>query len=151
MSAVTEREIVKVGETFMRTVRFTEKDIAAFAAACLDSNPLHRDPGEAAESRYGEVIASGPHTASMLMGLAASHFSRRDDGIKRQMVCLNFNFAYKAPVHANEDLMLHWVVASVEWNRKLEGYIVMVDGAASTERCGVAVVSRGTLLVKEVP
>lgn len=151
MSAVTEREIVKVGETFMRTVRFTEKDIAAFAAACLDSNPLHRDAGEAAESRYGEVIASGPHTASMLMGLAASHFSRRDDGIKRQMVCLNFNFAYKAPVHANEDVMLHWVVASVEWNRKLEGYMVMVDGAASTERCGVAVVSQGTLLVKEVP
>ncbi|HWP20851.1 MAG TPA: MaoC family dehydratase [Burkholderiaceae bacterium] len=150
MSAVTEREIVKVGETFARTVRFTEADIVAFAAACHDSNPLHHNPEEAAESRYGELIASGPHTASMLMGLAASHFSRRDDGIKRQMVCLNFNFAYKAPVYANEDITLHWVVSSVEWNRKLEGYVVMVDGAASTERSGVAVISRGTLLVKEV-
>lgn len=150
MSAVAENEIVRLGETFGKTVRFSAQDIAAFAAACQDSNPLHRDESEAGQSRFGEVIASGPHTASMLMGLAASHFSRRNDGVKRQMVCLNFNFAYKAPVYADEDITLHWLVSSVEWNRKLDGYVVMVDGAASTQRSGVAVISRGTLLVREV-
>ncbi|PPE69064.1 MaoC family dehydratase [Caldimonas thermodepolymerans] len=150
MNVVAEREIVRVGETFGKTVRFTPEDIAAFAAACHDSNPLHSDAAEAGESRFGDVIASGPHTASMLMGLAASHFSRRDDGIKRQMVCLNFNFAYKAPVYADEDVVLQWTVSSVEWNRKLDGYVVMVDGSANTQRSGVAVVSRGTLLVREV-
>ena len=150
MSAVAENEIVRLGETFGKTVRFSAQDIAAVAAACHDSNPLHSDESEAGQSRFGEVIASGPHTASMLMGLAASHFSRRSDGVKRQMVCLNFNFAYKAPVYADEDITLHWVVSSVEWNRKLDGYVVMVDGAASTQRSGVAVISRGALLVREV-
>ena len=34
-----------------------------------------------------------------MSGLAASHFSRRDDGVPRAMLCLNFNFSYKAPIY----------------------------------------------------
>ena len=69
MSAVAENEIVRLGETFGKTVRFSAQDIAAFAAACQDSNPLHRDESEAGQSRFGEVIASGPHTAGINVGI----------------------------------------------------------------------------------
>jgi hypothetical protein len=48
-----------------------------------------------------------------MIGLVASHFSRNDDGIERELLCLNFNFAFKAPVFAEQELLLSWRVASV--------------------------------------
>src|SRR5688500_2472326 len=132
MSAVAENEIVRLGETFGKTVRFSAQDIAAFAAACHDSNPLHSDESEAGQSRFG--LAVGAPTASMLLAAGASRLSPRSARSKRQMVCLNFSGIHRPPVADAEDITLHWVVSSVEWNRKLDGYVVMVDGAASTQR-----------------
>lgn len=143
------KPLVEVGEAFGKTVRFSVEDIAAFALACHDANPLHRDAEEAAQSGFGDIIASGSHTGSMLMGLAASHLSRRGDGVARQMLGLNFNLAFKAPIYAGEDIHLQWRVSSVEWNARLGGCIAHLDGHASTLRSGVAVVARATVLVKE--
>ncbi|MFX8051614.1 MaoC family dehydratase, partial [Acinetobacter baumannii] len=81
-----------------------------------DTNPLHHDVQAAQRARHGEIIASGQQTTALMIGLAASHFSRADDGHARELLCLNFNFAFKAPVFAEQELVLHWRVASVEWN-----------------------------------
>jgi len=140
--------LIHAGEACERHIRFTREDIAAFARLTGDSNPLHHDVQAAQRARHGEIIASGQQTTAMMIGLAASHFSRSDDGRERELLCLNFNFAFKAPVFAEQDLLLHWRVASVEWNATLGGWLAHVDGRATVRNAHPCVVGRGTLLVK---
>jgi acyl dehydratase len=140
--------VVAIGESFGTTVRYTAAEISAFAKGCHDLNPLHHDAAVAARSPFGEVIASAPHTTSIMMGVAASHFSRNDDGVRRQMLGLNFNFAFKAPVRAGEDVRIEWRVSSIRPHARLGGSIVHIDGTATTTRGGAALIGRGTVLVK---
>jgi acyl dehydratase len=142
--------LVSVGETCERIVRFTREDIATFARLTDDTNPLHFDTQAAQRARHGEIIASGQQTTAMMIGLAASHFSRNSDGNERELLCLNFNFAFKAPVFAEQELVLHWRVATVEWNATLGGWLAHVDGRATVRHAHPCVIGRGTLLVKGV-
>ncbi len=141
--------LVHVGETCERLVRFSREDIATFARLTGDTNPLHHDVQAAQRARHGEIIASGQQTTALMIGLAASHFSRDDDGQQRELLCLNFNFAFKAPVFAEQELVLSWRVASIEWNLKLGGWLAHVDGRATVRHSPPSVVGRGTLLVKD--
>ncbi len=143
--------LLKVGEKAGKTVRFSRQDILDFVRISGDANPLHSAAQDVQRARFGEIIASGQHTAAMLMGLLASHFSRRDDAVMREMLCLNVNFSFKGPVFADQDLRLSWRVASVEWNGKLDGALAQLDGAISVGRARPAVVARGTILVKHAP
>jgi acyl dehydratase len=138
---------LSAGETVRRTVRYTRADIAEFARLTGDANPVHHDLQAAHRARHGEIIASGQQSASQLMGLAASYFSRSDDGCAREMLALNFNFAFKAPVFAEQSIVLQWSVSTVAWSSSLEGWIGHIDGHASVggRRC---VVARGTILVR---
>ena len=140
--------LIRVGETCERHIRFTREDIATFARLTGDSNPLHHDVQAAQRARHGEIIASGQQTTAQMIGLVASHFSREDDGQGRELLCLNFNFAFKAPVFAEQELLLHWRVTSVEWNATLGGWLAHVDGRATVRNAHPCVVGRGTLLVK---
>ncbi|MBA4216793.1 MAG: MaoC family dehydratase [Roseateles sp.] len=145
---VTSPPLIHVGETCERQVRFTREDIATFARLTGDTNPLHHDVQAAQRARHGEIIASGQQTTALMIGLAASHFSRADDGHARELLCLNFNFAFKAPVFAEQELVLHWRVASVEWNAALGGWLAHIDGNATVRCAHPCVVGRGTLLVR---
>ena len=149
MTVGTQPLPISVGESFTRTLRYSRDEIADFARLSGDSNPLHTNSLSAQRARFGEIIASGQQTAAQMMGLVASHFSRSDDGIVREMLCLNFNFAFKRPVFAEQEIRLSWEVGSMEWNSRLNGWVGLVDGAA---RVGgkVCVVGRGTVLVKRI-
>jgi len=140
-------DLVQVGERAALTTRYTRDDIARFAALTLDRNPVHHDGAAARRTGLPDVIASGQHTSALMSGLAASHFSRRDDGTPREMLCLNFNFAYKAPIYAERDVALEWTVTSTEWNESLGGVIAQLDGCARVDGLA-AVVARGTVLVR---
>ena len=142
--------VIAPGETVSKTLRFTREDIIAFARMSHDQNPLHLDARAAQRARFGEIIASGQHTASILMGMLATHYSRDTDGVKREMLCLNMNFAFKGPVFADQDVALHWKVATAQWNSKLQGVLAHLDGAASVVEGKPLVIARGTILVKEV-
>ncbi len=139
--------LIRAGETFSRTLRSTREDIAAFARLSHDENPLHLDAQAAQRARFGEIIASGQHTAAVLMGLLATHCSRCDDGLARQMLCLNMNFAFKHPVFADQDIVLRWQASSAEWNSRLGGMLAHFDGSAGVAGASPAVVARGTILV----
>jgi len=141
---------VEVGETCSRELRWSRQDIAEFARITGDTNPLHLDHQAAERARHGEIIASGQQTMAQLMGLAASHFSRLGDGFQRELLCLNTNFAFKAPVFADQHLVLSWRVAQVEWHPSLQGWLAHVDGRAAVRHAQPAVVARGTFLVKVV-
>jgi acyl dehydratase len=139
--------LIAAGERVERTLRYTRDDIAAFARLSLDENPLHIDAQRAQRARFGEIIASGQQTAASLMGLLATHFSRRDDGVAREVLCLNMNFSFKAPIFADQDVTLSWQVASAEWNTRLNGVLGHLDGGAAVAHGRPAVIARGTILV----
>ena len=148
MKAATDSEaLITFGEQITKTMRYSRDDIARFARLSGDENPLHTDVALAQRARFGEIIASGQQTAAALMGLLATHFSRADDGLARQMLCLNMNFAFKEPVFAEQDITLLWRVSAVTPNAKLLGLIANLDGHASVVKGKRAVVARGTILV----
>lgn len=142
--------LVFVGEKVAKTLRYTREDIALFVRLSGDENPLHTDSAVAQRARFGEIIASGQHTSAHLMGMLATYFSRNDDGIRREMLCLNMNFAFKHPVFADQDILLQWRVASVEPKEKLQGLLAHLDGTASVGHGKPALIARGTILVKEL-
>ncbi len=141
--------LVAADEKIVQQVRYSRADIIEFARLSHDENPLHSDTQAAQRARFGEIIASGQHTSAILMGLLATHFSRNSDGVQREMLCLNMNFAFKAPVFADQELRLQWRVASVEWKTRLNGVLAQLDGSATVGVGHPAVIGRGTILVKE--
>lgn len=140
---------VAVGERCTRAMSLDRASIAAFAHLTGDANPLHFDAGAAERSRHGRVIASGQQTTSQLIGLAATYFSRgaTPGDEPREVLCLNFNFALKSPVFADEDIELSWAVASAEWSGRLQGWLVQADGAVNADE-RLCVVARATMLIK---
>jgi acyl dehydratase len=136
-----------VAEQCRRTLTFSRQSIAEFARLTGDANPLHLDADAAAQAHHGRIIASGQQTTSQMIGLIATHFSRQCEHLAREVLCLNFNFSFKAPVFADESIDLLWTVGAVDWHGRLEGWLALVDGSAkSLDR--LCVVGRGTLLVK---
>lgn len=145
--SVFDTPLIRVGEEFRSLVRYTREQIMQFARLTGDTNPLHHDRQAAERASFGEIIASGQQTASQMMGVVASRFSQRDDGIAREMLCLNFNFAFKAPIFAEQDIHLSWRVTKIEASMRQGGFIGHLDGQASVAG-RPCVVGRGTILVK---
>lgn len=140
---------LRTGEHFGRRLRYSVAQIAEFARLSGDANPLHHAARPGRHADYGGVIASGQQTAASMMGLVASHLSRNDDGIEREMLCLNFNFAFKAPIQAETEIDLRWLVSSVEFNSRLDGWIGQLNGSAFSAGTD-CVVARGTVLVRRL-
>jgi acyl dehydratase len=139
--------LVRVGERIEHVAHYTRDEISRFATLTLDLNPVHHDREAARRAGLVDVIASGQHTSALMSGLAASHFSRDDDGVARSMLCLHFNFAYREPIFAGSDVTMCWVVSSTEWNASLDGVIAQLEGKA-TVAGAPAVIARGTVLVR---
>jgi 3-hydroxybutyryl-CoA dehydratase len=138
--------LVRVGERFGTTVRYDTAEIARFAASCGDFNPLHHDPQRAAASRFGGIIACGPQTASAMMGCFATWFSRRDDGVERGVLGMDFGFRFKAPVRPGDAIRIDWEVVSRDWKPRHGGWLVRVEGRATVGE-QVAVEGSGAGLV----
>ncbi len=133
-----------VGERFTDTVQLTAESISAFATSVNDSNPLHHDPAVAARSRFGGLIASGTHSASLLMALTAAHFSRH-----AQPLGLEFKLHFHKAVRAGDTLQLAWTVTRVQWKASLGGDLVWLEGEARNQRNEVALAATATLLVMD--
>ena len=58
------------------SIEADEKEIIAFAQR-FDPQPFHTDPAAARESIYGGLIASGWHTACLMMRLLVDHYISR--------------------------------------------------------------------------
>ena len=132
-------------ERFSSEVRLTPSMVADYARAVGDSNPVHHDPDFAASTRYGRLIASGTHTTALLLGLTASHFSRRGSS----MVGLEFWVRFRRPVFADETIRLEWLVIKVTPNAKLRGDIVELRGRVKAQDGQTAVGAKGRVLVTD--
>ncbi len=82
----------RIGESFEHTETLDEETISAFAHMIGDLNPLHHNRMAAASSRFGGIIASGPHCFSILLSQVANYFSKGTS-----MVGLEFTLKFHAP------------------------------------------------------
>ena len=114
---------VRVGESFDRVVTIDEASIKTFADTYGDENPLHHDPAYAATTRFGAIIACGPHYTALLFSVAATYFSRASS-----MVGLEFNIKFVAAVKAGTTVRLVWRVTEVNPKPSLNGSIVTIEG-----------------------
>lgn len=133
-----------VGEELTKMVQLTPEDIARFASASGDENPLHHDEAHARATRFGGVIASGTQVVAMMMGLTATHFSRKGAALG-----LEFSFRLRKAVHAGEVLRFRWLVERVEWKEKLAGELVFLTGDVRDGAGDLAVSATATVLVTE--
>ncbi len=132
----------RIGETFEHTGTLDEETISAFAHLIGDLNPLHHDRLAAATSRFGGIIASGPHCASILLAQAANHFSG-----STSMVGLEFSLKFQGPAKPGDVLRFRWEVIDVVWNEKLRGDIVSLAGSVSNSAGTEILASQGKVLV----
>ncbi len=131
-----------IGESFEHTETLDEETISAFARLIGDLNPLHHDRVAAEASRFGGIIASGPHYASILLARVATHFSRGTS-----MVGLEFSLKFHVPARPGDALRFRWEVIDVVWNEKLKGDIVSLAGSVWNAEGTELLTSQGKVLV----
>ncbi len=135
-----------VGETYTHTVTLDAAAIRAFATACGDFNPLHHDEAAAARSRFGRLIASGPHTASLLLGLSATWFAQRGTPLG-----LDYTIKFRRAALAGDTLTLRWTVIAVHWKESLRGELVTLEGEIRNQHGEPVLTATGLLLVTAAP
>ncbi len=133
--------VIEAGESFSREVAFDAPGIAAFAAACGDTNPLHHDAAYAAASRFGGIIASGTQVTSLLMAMVANYLSPRGPGVG-----LGFSFRLQAAVRAGETVTMRWRIVGVVPKASLGGRVVRLEGEVVRGDGRVAVKATGEAL-----
>ena len=131
-------------ERFSTEITLTPTLVAAYAQAAGDTNPVHHDYEFAAATRYGRLIASGTHTTALLLGLTASHYSKRG-----AMVGLEFWVRFRRPIYADETILLEWLVVKVTPNEKLKGEIVELRGRIKSQNGETALGAKGRVLVTD--
>ena len=135
---------VTLGERFTRRVTFDAASIRAFATLCGDANPLHHDEAVAARSPFGTLIASGPQTTALMMGLNATFFCARFDALG-----LGFTFRFVKAVPAGATLTLEWTVSRSERKPSLRGHVVSVEGRAVDDAGVVFLTATGDNLIRQ--
>jgi acyl dehydratase len=131
----------QVGQSFSKTVALDVDSIRSFARSCGDTNPLHHDEAAARASRFGSIIACGPHTASLLLALSAEHFANICPALG-----LDFRVQFRKAVKAGDRVTFRWTVVRVEDKPSMQGELVEIDGEAVNQD-GVRVLSATGLVL----
>jgi 3-hydroxybutyryl-CoA dehydratase len=131
--------MITMGETALKSVTLDEAAIRAFAASCGDFNPLHHDAEYAKGTRFGGLIACGPHYLSLLMGLMATHYTAHGP-----QVGIDFSTQFRKPVRPGDTIELKWVVTAIE--PKAKGDVVTLDGTITNQHGETVLTSVGKLM-----
>ncbi len=141
----------QVGETFSRRLCFDIGSIRAFALSVDDRNPLHHDEAVARAAGYPGLIASGTQLGGVVMAMTATHFSQPTaEGFERSGLGIAFEIRFRAVVLADEEISATWTVTAIERKDRLDGWIVTLDGEATSVR-GPLLSGKGTLLLRLGP
>lgn len=132
------------GEIFSKQVTLTEDEIKQFATLCDDQNPLHHDSAYAAGTRFGQIIASGPHYSSLFVAMVATHYSKSSP-----IVGLEFNLKFLRPVYAGVALTMTWKVIEIEHKESLAGDIVAIAGSVTDPTGAPLLTGQGKILLTE--
>ena len=133
-----------IGKVFAKEITLTEAEIKQFATLCDDQNPLHHDAAYAANTRFGQIIASGPHYSSLFVAMTATHFFKTRSGVG-----LEFNLKFLRSVYANVALSMTWTVTKIEHNVSLGGDIVSLTGSITDPAGNSLLAGEGKILLTE--
>jgi acyl dehydratase len=132
---------IEVGWTISRSLGLTAEDIVAGALFLDDRNPLHNDEAAAAASRFGELIASGPHVAGLHASMLPTELSAFGAPLG-----LEFTVRYVAPVKAG-NITMQWSVVSVSAKASLGGHFLRLEGTVRSEQDELLISSEGLVLL----
>jgi acyl dehydratase len=112
----------------------SEAEILEFARR-FDPQPIHTDPGYAATGPFGGLIASGWHTASMMMRLFADHYLSRVASLASPGID---ELRWPAPVRPGDQLRLRTTIVEARPSRskpdrglvRTQGELLNQDGQA---------------------
>ena len=133
-----------IGETIDKTVRLSEAEIIDFATRIQDHNPLHHDAEYAAGSRFGGIIASGPHVSAIFLAMGPTHFSQYGP-----VIGLNFNVAFRAAVFPDRNLYMQWRVTAANDEESLGGEVITLTGTVKDDTGTILLTGEGQLLLKD--
>ena len=131
-----------IGETIETRVSLSKAQISEFATLCGDFNPLHHDQDFAARSRFGGIIASGPHTVALFMSMVATHFSQ-----KGPMLGLEFSFNFRSATRIDKVLLMSWRVTKIKYKDSLKGNLVWLVGSITDSEGEEIISSSGKILL----
>ncbi len=114
---------VDVGFKFKNKVIFTREEISSFAQQCGDMNPLHHDEQRAKSSRFGGIIACGPHTSAVYLSTVTAFLAPEYLGIG-----MTSEFEFRAPIKPDITLDIKWEIKTISPKPKLAGYVVSNEG-----------------------
>lgn len=120
-----------LGETFEQVLTLSAAEISAMATRLGDHNPIHHDAAYASTTRFGGIIACGPHISGLLMALTATHFAPRGG-----VLGLHFHMHFRAATYPDRALVLRWEVVAVEAKASLGGEIVTLHGTVTEQESG---------------
>ncbi|WP_168166101.1 MaoC family dehydratase [Bosea sp. PAMC 26642] len=123
-----------IGQELTAEIAFTPQSVRAFATLTNDTNPLHHDAAQAANTRFGGLIASGTQTTGLLLGSLANHIF--PDNASLGLGC---SFQLKKAVPADAIMTARWIVRTITPKPSLSGVIMTLDGGLLGET-GVAFV-----------
>ena len=116
-------EGMRVGDRFSKDVAFSEEAIRQFASYVGDTNPLHHDKAAAASSPFGQIIASGTHTFSVMLAAVPDYLAAWQPNVG-----LEASVKMLRPVRAGDHAHIEWTVTDVADMPKLKGWIVTISG-----------------------
>ncbi len=97
-----------------RSLELSAEEITAGARFLGDHNPLHGDPAAAAASRFGGLIASGPHVAGLHATMIPTELTAYGAPLG-----LEFTVRYVAPVKPGTITMTWGAVKERGTNRQV--------------------------------
>jgi acyl dehydratase len=128
---------IAVGDTAeFGSYEFTAERIKRFAAA-WDPQPFHLDEEAAARSHYGGLIASGWHTAAVMMRLQVDHFARDRAAHPRFRVSPGFDdLKWLKPVYAGDVVTYRGRVVAKRLSRSRPGLGVVTTAFSGVNQKG---------------
>jgi acyl dehydratase len=136
--------VVGVGHRFSKAVHISKTSIREFAQMCGDHNPVHHDPEFATGTRFGGIIASGPHTLALFTAMVATHFSSITP-----MVGIEFSYKFVRAVRPGDDLTMTWEVTGLEPKASLAGVLTQLEGRVTNQTDEIVLSGTGTVLLCE--
>jgi len=135
--------MIEAGFRFHKYKKLAPAMVSQFATDAGDLNPLHHDTEFASKSVYKGLIASGPQSTSLLMGVVATKFSELGP-----MVGLEFSFRFRKAISASEQIKIEMLVVNVSEHKKLGGHLVDLRGRILKENGQTALGAKGLILLK---
>jgi 3-hydroxybutyryl-CoA dehydratase len=108
---MSDKIILKIGDSFSKTRTVTDELIRAFAEVSGDYNPIHLDEDIAAKTRFGQRIAHGMLSGAFISAVLGYELQ------ERKIVYLSQTMKFVAPAFIGDEITTTAVVKNIREER----------------------------------